>query len=116
MRRHEREFFVTFLPIWFNLGSGSEKPVKYCRQAFQIYPAMNSPFKTVALIGKHKNPDIMAPLLRLGEYLENRRPRSAAGFAHCCHHGAGEVPRDVNGGDRLPARTWPSFLVATAQC
>ena len=33
---------------------------------------MNSPFKTVALIGKHKNPDIVAPLLRLSEYLENR--------------------------------------------
>jgi NAD+ kinase len=33
---------------------------------------MNPPFKTVALIGKHKNPDIIAPLLRLSEYLENR--------------------------------------------
>lgn len=33
---------------------------------------MNPPFKTVALIGKHKNPDIVAPLLRLSEYLENR--------------------------------------------
>ena len=33
---------------------------------------MNSPFKTVALISKHKNPDIVAPLLRLSEYLENR--------------------------------------------
>ena len=33
---------------------------------------MNSPFKTVALIGKHKNPEIVAPLLRLGEYLETR--------------------------------------------
>jgi len=33
---------------------------------------MNPPFKTVALIGKHKNPEIIAPLLRLSEYLENR--------------------------------------------
>lgn len=33
---------------------------------------MSSPFKTIALIGKHKNPEIMAPLLRLGRYLESR--------------------------------------------
>ena len=33
---------------------------------------MNSPFKTVALIGKHRNPDIVTPLLSLGKYLENR--------------------------------------------
>ncbi|MEO7559331.1 MAG: NAD kinase [Nitrosospira sp.] len=33
---------------------------------------MSSPFKTIALIGKHKNPEILAPLLRLGRYLESR--------------------------------------------
>jgi NAD+ kinase len=33
---------------------------------------MNSPFKTVALIGKHKNPDIVTPLLSLGAFLESR--------------------------------------------
>ena len=33
---------------------------------------MNSSFKTIALIGKHKNPDIVAPLLNLGRYLESR--------------------------------------------
>lgn len=33
---------------------------------------MSSPFKTIALIGKHKNPEIVAPLLRLGRYLESR--------------------------------------------
>ncbi|MBA4142235.1 MAG: NAD kinase [Nitrosospira sp.] len=33
---------------------------------------MTSPFKTIALIGKHKNPDIITPLLSLGRYLENR--------------------------------------------
>jgi NAD+ kinase len=33
---------------------------------------MNSPFNTVALIGKHKNPDIVRPLLSLGKYLESR--------------------------------------------
>ncbi len=33
---------------------------------------MNTPFKTIALIGKHKNPDIAQPLLRLARYLENR--------------------------------------------
>lgn len=33
---------------------------------------MHSPFKTIALIGKHKNPDIVAPLLSLGQHLENR--------------------------------------------
>ena len=32
---------------------------------------MNSLFKTIALIGKYKNPEIMAPLLRLGEFLES---------------------------------------------
>lgn len=33
---------------------------------------MNSLFKTIALIGKYKNPEIMAPLLRLGKFLESR--------------------------------------------
>ncbi|KIO49306.1 NAD kinase [Nitrosospira sp. NpAV] len=33
---------------------------------------MNSSFKTIALIGKHKNPEIVTPLLRLGRYLESR--------------------------------------------
>ncbi|SOD39871.1 NAD kinase [Nitrosovibrio sp. Nv4] len=33
---------------------------------------MNSPFKTIALIGKHRNPDIVTPLLSLGRYLEDR--------------------------------------------
>lgn len=33
---------------------------------------MSSPFKTIALIGKHKNSEILAPLLRLGRYLESR--------------------------------------------
>ena len=31
---------------------------------------MNARFKTIALIGKYKNPDIVAPLLRLGQYLQ----------------------------------------------
>ncbi|MCK5435587.1 MAG: NAD(+)/NADH kinase, partial [Nitrosomonadaceae bacterium] len=29
-------------------------------------------FKTIALIGKHDNPEIMMPLLRLGQYMESR--------------------------------------------
>jgi NAD+ kinase len=33
---------------------------------------MNPSFKTIALIGKHKNPDIVTPLLHLGQYLESR--------------------------------------------
>ncbi|SCY20293.1 NAD+ kinase [Nitrosospira sp. Nl5] len=33
---------------------------------------MRSPFKTIALIGKHKNPEIVTPLLRLGRYLKSR--------------------------------------------
>ena len=33
---------------------------------------MSSLFKTIALIGKHKNPDILVPLLSLGKYLEAR--------------------------------------------
>ena len=33
---------------------------------------MSSPFKTIALIGKHENPEIVKPLLRLGQYLQNR--------------------------------------------
>ena len=33
---------------------------------------MNSLFKTIALIGKYDNPEIMTPLLRLGEFLESR--------------------------------------------
>lgn len=33
---------------------------------------MSFPFKTIALIGKHKNPEIATPLLRLGRYLESR--------------------------------------------
>lgn len=33
---------------------------------------MSSPFKTIALIGKYENPEIVKPLLRLGQYLQNR--------------------------------------------
>lgn len=33
---------------------------------------MRSPFKTIALIGKHRNPEIVTPLLRLGRYLRSR--------------------------------------------
>jgi NAD+ kinase len=33
---------------------------------------MSSPFKTIALIGKHRNPDIAAPLLSLAKYVEKR--------------------------------------------
>jgi NAD+ kinase len=33
---------------------------------------MSSRFKTIALIGKYKNPDIVAPLSRLGQYLQSR--------------------------------------------
>src|SRR6476661_7817778 len=33
---------------------------------------MSSRFKTIALIGKYKNPDIVAPLSRLGQYLRSR--------------------------------------------
>ena len=33
---------------------------------------MSFPFKTIALIGKYKNPDIIAPLSRLGQYLRSR--------------------------------------------
>jgi len=32
----------------------------------------NSLFKTIALIGKYDNPEIMMPLLRLGEFIESR--------------------------------------------
>lgn len=32
---------------------------------------MNSLFKTIALIGKYDNPKIMAPLLRLGQFIES---------------------------------------------
>lgn len=33
---------------------------------------MNSPFSTIALIGKHKNPEIAAPLLSLAEHLKSK--------------------------------------------
>jgi NAD+ kinase len=33
---------------------------------------MSSLFKTIALIGKHDNPEIMTPLLHLGQFIENR--------------------------------------------
>lgn len=33
---------------------------------------MSSPFKTIALIGKHRSPEIVTPLLRLGQYLKSR--------------------------------------------
>ena len=33
---------------------------------------MSYPFKTIAVIGKHKNLDIVTPLLRLGRYLGSR--------------------------------------------
>ena len=34
---------------------------------------MNSQFKTIALIGKHKNPEIAAPLLSLAQYLQAKQ-------------------------------------------
>ena len=34
---------------------------------------MNPTFKTIALFGKHKNPEIVPSLLRLGQYLQNRK-------------------------------------------
>src|SRR5688500_1951705 len=33
---------------------------------------MNTPFKNIALVGKHRNPDIVQPLLSLARYLKNR--------------------------------------------
>ncbi|UJP04815.1 MAG: NAD kinase [Nitrosomonas sp.] len=33
---------------------------------------MNSPFSTIALIGKHQNPEIAVPFLSLAEYLERK--------------------------------------------
>ena len=33
---------------------------------------MNTSFKNIALVGKHKNPDIVQPLLSLARYLKNR--------------------------------------------
>lgn len=36
---------------------------------------MNVPFKTIALIGKHKNLEVVEPLLRLAEYLRNNNFR-----------------------------------------
>lgn len=33
---------------------------------------MSSQFNTIALIGKHRNPEIVPPLLRLGQHLEDR--------------------------------------------
>ncbi|MEK7842838.1 MAG: NAD kinase, partial [Pseudomonadota bacterium] len=50
----------------------NDKGLAYLRLNNYSYPAMSSPFKTIALIGKHKNPEIVAPLLRLGQYLQSR--------------------------------------------
>ena len=36
---------------------------------------MNAAFKTVGLIGKYKSPEIAAPLLKLGDFLEARGVR-----------------------------------------
>ena len=33
---------------------------------------MNTPFKNIALVGKHKNPDIVQPLLSRARYLKTR--------------------------------------------
>ena len=50
----------------------------------QFNVAMSSSFKTIALIGKHKNPDIVAPLLRLGRYMEKPQSGGAAGSSYGC--------------------------------
>ena len=34
---------------------------------------MKSSFKTIALIGKYKSPEVAEPLLTLGRYLERRK-------------------------------------------
>ena len=47
-------------------------PLKLYYGWFIFNFAMNSLFKTIALIGKYNNPEIMAPLLRLGKFLESR--------------------------------------------
>jgi NAD+ kinase len=35
--------------------------------------AMKFPFQSIALIGKHKTPEVVAPLLRLAEFLSSRK-------------------------------------------
>ena len=49
-----------------------EAPLNLYYGWFVFNFVMNSLFKTIALIGKYKNPEIMAPLLRLGKFLESR--------------------------------------------
>ncbi len=39
---------------------------------YDLMPGMNNPFKTVALIGKYKSPEIAGHLLRLARFLEGR--------------------------------------------
>src|SRR5512147_926182 len=39
---------------------------------YGLIAAMNFPFKTVALIGKYKTPEIAEPLLRLASFLEQQ--------------------------------------------
>lgn len=46
---------------------------------------MRSPFKTIALIGKHRNPEIVTPLLRLGRYLRSRNLKVALDHLTASH-------------------------------
>jgi NAD+ kinase len=53
---------------------------------------MNSPFKTVALIGKHRNPEIVVPLLRLGRYLKSRNLKVLLDHLTASHVAEQEYP------------------------
>ncbi len=51
------------------------KPRFAAAGAFTYNAIMNAAFKTVGLIGKYKSPEIAAPLLKLGDFLEQRGVR-----------------------------------------
>ena len=53
---------------------------------------MKRPFRTIALIGKYKSPEIAEPLLKLGRYLEQRKLRILLDPLTATHIGACPYP------------------------
>ena len=62
---------------------------------------MSSRFKTVALIGKYKNPDIIVPLLSLARYLQERNVEVVLDRLTASNVAGKQVASPGYGGDRF---------------
>ena len=75
---------------------------------------MQKPFKTIALIGKYKSPEIAEPVLRLAKFLHERGIKVLLDPLTATH-----IPQNsyaVLPLEEVGRPSWPSLSAATAQC